>query len=608
MTDTLVGERLGNYEIQTPLGRGGMAHVYKAMDLTLRRLVAIKVIEPTLSVQERYRDRFEREAQAVASLEHSNIVPIYYFGKTEKLYYLVMKFIEGEDLGTIMNRYAIAGEYLPVADVLRIVEGVSSGLDYAHRKGVVHRDVKPANIMIDRDGHPYLTDFGLALNLGQGSIGDVLGTPHYVAPEQAKNSAEAVPQSDIYALGVVLYELFTSVVPFDDPSPTAVALQHVMNEPPAPRSLNPEIQPKLEAVILKAMAKDSAQRYQNGQELMTELRTALQNVGKPRDQLEIPALPPLPPGMLPPPARRPSMRPVSAEVQASLAQRSAIETALNAQAPLTASARTAVKVTAKHTSAATTLPANDSQPASSYLPLVVLGGVVIAVLVIVGIVALSLNNNPSNVALIPTQTIIEPTATVPPATNTEAPTEITQATVLPTSIPASDTPHPPTATDVLPTATTIPPISTTVPSPIPPTFTPVVVQAALSPTSAPADWLPVRFIYDANAFYWMNDSTQPISSAPIVFERVGGTEHFEGNRFAYYSMESGRCMQIMFVDVAVNGCPEGRRPNAFFTPSQTQGVDFWTGATGQFRVLWNGVEITVCEISAGLCNAFIPPN
>ncbi|MCU0499836.1 MAG: protein kinase, partial [Anaerolineae bacterium] len=322
----LIGQQLGNYRIEQALGQGGMAQVYKALDVTLKRQAAIKVIAAGFSDQEKYRERFEREAQAIAALEHPNIVPVYYFGKSDTLYFIAMKFIEGEDLSVILNRYALAGEYLPTADILTIIGGIAEALDYAHRKGVIHRDIKPSNIMIDRDGRVYLTDFGLALNLNQGTLGDVFGTPHYISPEQAQSSASAVPQSDLYSLGVVLYELVTGVVPFDDPSPTAVALQHVTKPPISPRAFNSDLTPQLEAVILKALEKRPEARYQTGAELVDALRSAFQNIGSPRQQLEIP----LPAGFIPPPARRVSLRPVVAEVRASIAQREQIEARLSA--------------------------------------------------------------------------------------------------------------------------------------------------------------------------------------------------------------------------------------------------------------------------------------
>jgi serine/threonine protein kinase len=611
VSDNLLGVRLGNYEIESPLGQGGMAHVYKARDTTLRRLVAIKVIEPGLSIQEKYRERFEREAQAVASLEHPHIVPVYYFGKTESLYYLAMKFIEGEDLGSIMNRYSIAGEYLPFDDILRIIEGVVGALDYAHSKGVIHRDVKPSNIMIDREGYPYLTDFGLALDLSQGTVGDVLGTPHYVAPEQARNSASAVPQSDLYSLGVVLYELFTGVVPFDDPSPTAVALQHMMNEPLSPRALNPELSLGIEEVILKAMAKNPSDRYQSGKELISALRTALQNVDLRRNVQEVPALPPLPPGVQVPPPRHQSTRSVAAEVRTSLAQRATIMPTGMPQAPSKTAGQS--QRAADSTKPQTTLSQQEIVGQKrSYLPFMVLGIVMLVVIVAVAIIAASLNNSPETVAALPSETPsvtpVPPTSTVenqPTATVNAAPLVPSPTQEIPTSTvtPLPPSPLPPTAT-TLPTAT---PLSPT-PTLIPPTATSVPAVSVSGPTAAPTDWLPVRFIYNADAFYWMNDSDRTISSKPIVFEKVGGQKKFAGSRFSYYSMESGRCMQIMFTDVARNGCPENRHPNAFFTPTRTQNVDFWTGGTGQFRVLWNNVEIAICDIAAGECSAFLPPS
>jgi serine/threonine protein kinase len=615
MNQDLIGARLNNYEITEPLGRGGMAHVYKAWDTTLKRPAAVKVIDPGLSGDDRYRERFEREAQAVAALEHNHIVPVYYFGKTKNLYYLVMKFIEGEDLGTLMNRYAIAGEYLPIDDILRIIDGVASALDYAHRRGVIHRDIKPSNIMIDREGHPFITDFGLALDVNQGSIGDVLGTPHYVAPEQARNSANAIAQSDLYSLGVVLYELFTGVVPFDDPSPTAVALQHITKTPPAPRALNPELSPQIEAFILKAIAKNPEERFQSGKELAEGLHSAIRSTEQARNAVEIPALPPLPPGMQPPAPRRPSMRPVSAEVRASLAQRATFASQLNPSQVRPAGE--AVRITAEH-QAKQTIPAEpNSGSSTNFLPMLVLGGVIVAVVVVVAIVALTLNSNQRAVAIVPTATD-EITPTIAP-TNTSLAASPTPIEVIteeaiaaaniessPTAspIPATNTPVPPTQTQLPPTS--IPPSLTPAPSVTNTSIPPTSVPVAIGPTSPPADWLPVRFIYDGNAFYWMNDSGETISSEFITFEQMDGSKRFRGSSFSWYSMEPGRCMQIVFADVARVGCPENRRPNAYYTPTRGQGVDFWTGDTGQFRVLWNDTEIAVCDISAGQCDAAIP--
>ncbi len=278
MSDPLIGARLGNYHIESTLGRGGMAHVYRAVDVTLRRMVALKVIEPDLRDLGNYSARFEREAQAIAALEHPNIVPVYYFGEADSLYYMAMKFIEGVELRTLMDLYHQDGQSLPTADLLRIFEAVGGALDYAHSRGVIHRDIKPSNIMIDRTGQPYVTDFGLALNVSQGTIGEVFGTPHYIAPEQARSSANAVPQSDFYSLGVILYELFTAVVPFDDPVPTAIALQHIMKEPTPPHVINPDLPPSLEAVIMKALAKDADERYQTGEALTSALRRALRGM------------------------------------------------------------------------------------------------------------------------------------------------------------------------------------------------------------------------------------------------------------------------------------------------------------------------------------------
>src|SRR5579859_3005666 len=272
----LTGHKLGDIVVQEPLGTGGMAHVYKGMDVSLKRAVAVKVIADDLRGSDVYTQRFEREAQAVAALKHPNIVTIFQFGKQDGLYYLVMEYINGVNLDAILRNYDSSNELMPYADVLRILQAIGSALDYAHSQGVIHRDVKPSNIMLESDGRPVLTDFGLALRVSEGTIGDTFGSPHYISPEQARSSANAVPQSDLYSLGVVAFELLTGFVPFDDPSPTALAMQHIMAVVPSPRDFNPNLSPAFEPVLFKALAKAPGERYQTAEEFVTALRSAFE--------------------------------------------------------------------------------------------------------------------------------------------------------------------------------------------------------------------------------------------------------------------------------------------------------------------------------------------
>jgi len=263
-TDPFVGITLGSYEILEAIGEGGMARIYKGYHAELNRYAAIKVVHWGLQEDLDFTERFRREAQAIASLRHPNIVQIYDFGKHESGYYMAMEFVDGSDLAVMLRHAHTQQTYLPPEETTKIIKGVASALDYAHRNGVIHRDVKPSNIMINRDGQPILTDFGLVmlpLQSSQVTLGSVFGTPHYVAPEQAISSADAVPASDIYSLGVVLFEMATNRVPFDDPSPLSVALKHVSDAPPSPVTLNPNLPLPLEDVILKALSKTPADRF-----------------------------------------------------------------------------------------------------------------------------------------------------------------------------------------------------------------------------------------------------------------------------------------------------------------------------------------------------------
>jgi len=274
-TDPLIGQRLGEYRLEALLGQGGMARVYRAVDERLRRYAVVKVIDPRFRSDAEYVRRFEREAQSVAQLEHPHIVRLYRFAEQGGWLYMAMQYIEGSDLAFVLNSYRADGAFIEAPDASRIVREVCEALDYAHSRGVIHRDVKPANIMLNRQGHAVLTDFGLALLTAVGTRGEIFGTPDYLAPEQAISSAKAVPQSDLYAVGVILYEMFTGQLPFHAREPLDVALLHI-NEPPRPPSeIRPEIGQALEAVILKALAKKPAERYPTGAALADAVAQAL---------------------------------------------------------------------------------------------------------------------------------------------------------------------------------------------------------------------------------------------------------------------------------------------------------------------------------------------
>ena len=274
--DPLIGRRLANFEIERPLGRGGMAQVYFGHDVKLRRPVAVKVIDARYRDKPAYAERFVREAQTIATWRQENTIQIYYADDQDGFYYFVMEYIDGDDLAKILADYKANDRRLPYDEVLRIGRAVANALDYAHGKGIIHRDVKPSNVMVAQDKRVVLTDFGLAMDAEMGSQGEVFGSAHYIAPEQARHSGSAVPQSDLYSLGIILYQMLTGRVPFNDPSSTTVAVQHLTMPVPPPREINPELPPAVEAVLLKALSKAPEDRYQTGRQLIDALEAALQ--------------------------------------------------------------------------------------------------------------------------------------------------------------------------------------------------------------------------------------------------------------------------------------------------------------------------------------------
>jgi serine/threonine-protein kinase len=258
------------YELIHLIARGGMAEVYRAHDRLLDRPVALKVLFSELSVDRSFVERFRREAQRAANLSNPNIVPVFDWGEDSGTYFIVMEFVDGRPLSSILKT---AGS-LSAERTADIGAHVAAALGYAHRHEVVHRDVKPGNVLITDEGQVKVTDFGIAraINTEESltQTGAVMGTATYFSPEQAEGIG-VDSRSDIYSLGVVLYEMVTGRPPFLGDTPVAVASKHVRDHPPAPRELNPSIPPTFEAIILKAMAKDPAHRYQTAEELRADL-------------------------------------------------------------------------------------------------------------------------------------------------------------------------------------------------------------------------------------------------------------------------------------------------------------------------------------------------
>lgn len=562
--DSLIGKKLGDYRIIDLLGQGGMARVYRGYDDNLQRYAAVKVFDSyavTSEELEEYRERFQREARAIARLRHPYIVGIYQFGQIDSINYMAMAFIEGRDLRYILREHAEHGSYMPHADIMRIMTDVASALDYAHREGVIHRDVKPSNIMVMADGHAILTDFGLALNMREGTIGTTFGSVHYIAPEQAVSSAQSVPQSDLYSLGVVLYEMLTGKVPFDDASAMSVALRHLSDPPPPLRRFNPAVSAEVEAMVLHALDKEPQKRFQTGSAFIRAFELAL---GLTDEDEMTRHLAPQPGWATASDQSTPGKKPTSLPVISGPDERTVSDVSARARPPLPAA------------------PAPRRR-----LPLwnlLVLAGLVL--MIAGGVLVIS--------AISPQEGDLTPTAPRLAGVGSPTPDGATAAVVnVPETAEATaEATSPPTET---PTPT---------PTPAPPTSTPTASPTA---TSEPVD---VRLIYDARTLVLLNTSDAAVDVSNMLFVQrteTGGEITFRSSNWGGGSVPPSRlppgdCFQIWSFDDSFIEQPE--YCNTRHSWRQTSPIRlFWVSEVeeARFSVLRNGVELAQCNIAAGEC-------
>ncbi len=564
--DPLLGRQLDEYRLEAFLGQGGMARVYRAVDVRLGRYAAIKVIDTPFQADADYVRRFEREAQAIAQLDHPHIVRLYRYGEAEGVLYMAMQYVEGADLGSVLASYRQDGEFIEPDEARRIIREVCLALDYAHSKGVIHRDVKPANILLDKQGRAILGDFGLALLTEVGTRGEIFGSPAYIAPEQAISSAKAVPQSDLYAVGIILYEMFTGQVPFHAKESLDVALLHINEPPRPPHELRPEVSPELEAIILKALAKKPDARYPTGAALAAALDQALQAKAT----------------LLAPP------RPLAAHQ--TIAQRVALELGDSQLPPLPAAIARPASRPVGQPVAAGQIPAAISpaspvrrRPVASYL--LASGGIVLSLFVLCGLVM-------AGWALMSSRS-----GEAGRATEQASVTEVSQsATQAASSTSMSDTPLPLVQASSTPISSNTPnqaasliPTSNATPLPQP------------TATAITYELLMVRGA-DENSLVVVNQSA---AAFPIPLLRFEGEEsELEGTAWGIAQIESGQCVTA-WKSRGRHVLPGGLTCEIAGEQLVRGGKDrFWKET---FDVYYNGQRIMTCRKEQTQCFLILAP-
>jgi len=284
-----VGENVGPYRIVEQLGQGGMATVFKAYHASLDRYVAIKALHPAFNQDVNFESRFQREARVVAKLEHPNIVPVYDYAEHEGRPYLVMKFIEGVTLKARMDNGPLS-----LDEITKIADAVGAALLYAHKQGVLHRDIKPSNVLIATDEQIYLADFGLArmAQSGESTLSSdmIMGTPQYISPEQAMGKPDLDQRTDLYSFGVMLYEMVVGKVPYNADTPFSIIHDHIYSPLPLPRTVNPDVPEPVERVLLKALAKEPEDRFEDAGQLLKAFKEALVVTNVPAQDMAAPVM------------------------------------------------------------------------------------------------------------------------------------------------------------------------------------------------------------------------------------------------------------------------------------------------------------------------------
>ncbi len=625
MNDPLIGSQIGPYRVERILGVGGMASVYFAWDTRNDRPVALKVMDERYRDTPAYVDRFVKEAQAIASWNHPNIVRVYDAGEENGIYYYAMEFIRGMDLAQLLRQYLNAGQLMPYNEVVRIGWAIANALDFAHAHGIIHRDVKPSNVLISVDGRILLSDFGLVMDINRGTMGETFGSPAYISPEQARSSAGAVPQSDLYSLGVMLYEMLIGVVPFYDTSPAALALKHLTEEPPRPRLLNPRLNPAVEAVLLRALRKQPADRYATGREMMSALEHALHpelntqaasqplpmshetqvfrtTHAAPQERNPAPAqnVPPIPAN---PPGSRQGYQPSAGTtaVQGAAVFPSQAQTRVNSYTNQYSPTGTSVRpayVPAQpppggyNSAGAYPAPAPAPRPRRRSGPggwfFGCLGALLVIVILAVATAAAASSLRPPSLSF--AQLFAGLTTPAPRAASPTLTPTLT-ATATRTGVP-TQTPVPPTATP-LPTSTLAPTATAT----NPPTATPVPTATATNPPAAAG---PVYYLVLAHqkqdGFVLINTGNTAMPLAPLALLDNNNNPVVSGADWGVDTLQPNQCVGVFLTSSSpkipsnVKCDPTGK---VVFADNA-----FWKNPV---NVQYNGAPIAICALSPSKC-------